>query len=245
MPETLLLDVRDLHVAYGRVEALHGVSLQVRRGEVVSIVGANGAGKSTLINALSGVLPIKSGGVSVLGKDISRLSAASVARLGLRQVPEGRRVFSDLSVEDNLRLGGYGRSRAEIERELARVFDLFPRLAERRAQAAGSLSGGEQQMVAIGRALTGNPTVLMLDEPSMGLAPLITAEIFRLIKRLKQEMSMSILIVEQNARAALRLSDRAYVLALGRIAMSGAGADLLRDPRVQEAFLGGAAAAAA
>ncbi len=225
------------------MDVLHEVSLTVNRGEVVSIVGANGAGKSTLINTLSGVVKAKSGSVIFSGKTLNRLSPAKIAGSGLRQVPEGRRMFADLAVEDNLRLGGYGRHAAEVEKDLQLVFELFPRLRERRQQAAGTLSGGEQQMVAIGRAMLGRPELLMLDEPSMGLAPLVTAEIFRLIGVMQREMKIAVLLIEQNARAALKMSDRAYVLQLGRIAIAGRGDELLNDPRVQEAFLGGKQAA--
>lgn len=239
MSENLLLDVNNLHASYGSVDVLHGISLTVNKGEVVSIVGANGAGKSTLINTLSGVVKAKSGSLTFAGKTLNRLSAATIARNGLRQVPEGRRMFADLPVEDNLRLGGYGRKPADIQKDIEMVFDLFPRLRERRQQPAGTLSGGEQQMVAIGRAMLGRPELLMLDEPSMGLAPLVTAEIFRLIGVMQREMKIAVLLVEQNARSALKMSDRAYVLSLGRIIIAGRGDELLHDPRVQEAFLGG------
>ena len=244
MSPTPLLEVRDLCAGYGSVEVLHQVSLHVDAGEIVSIVGANGAGKSTLINTLSGIVRPRAGSITLAGQSLTRLAPARIARVGVRQVPEGRRMFADLSVEDNLRLGGYGRARHEIQQDLERVFDLFSRLRERRAQAAGTLSGGEQQMVAIGRAMMGRPQLLMLDEPSMGLAPLITAEIFRLITRLQQEMGIAVLLVEQNARAALKMSHRAYVLSLGRFTISGSGEQLLFDPRVQEAFLGGHTSAA-
>ncbi len=239
MSENLLLDVNNLHTSYGSVDVLHGISLTVNKGEVVSIVGANGAGKSTLINTLSGVVKAKSGSFTFAGKSLNRLSAATIARGGLRQVPEGRRMFADLPVEDNLRLGGYGRKPVDIQKDIEMVFDLFPRLRERRQQSAGTLSGGEQQMVAIGRAMLGRPELLMLDEPSMGLAPLVTAEIFRLIGVMQREMKIAVLLVEQNARSALKMSDRAYVLSLGRIIIAGRGDELLHDPRVQEAFLGG------
>lgn len=242
MSPTPLLEVQDLSAGYGSVEVLHQVSLQVGAGEIVAIVGANGAGKSTLINTLSGIVRARSGQITLAGQSLTRLAPARIARAGVRQVPEGRRMFADLSVEDNLRLGAYGRPRQEIQQDLERVFDLFARLRERRAQAAGTLSGGEQQMVAIGRAMMGRPQLLMLDEPSMGLAPLITAEIFRLITRLQHEMGIAVLLVEQNARAALKMSHRAYVLSLGRFTISGSGEALLFDPRVQEAFLGGHAA---
>ena len=234
-----ILKVKGLKAGYGRVEVLHGLDLHIGKGEVLAIVGANGAGKSTLINVLSGVVPAWGGEILWEGSSIRGTRASAVARRGLRQVPEGRRVFVDLNVEDNLRLGGYGRSKAEINESLETAYALFPRLKERRLQMAGSLSGGEQQMVAIGRAIAGKPRLLMLDEPSMGLAPLVVAEIFRLIGVLKSELQMSILIVEQNARAALRLADRAHVLSLGTSIIEGTGAELMNDPRVQQAFLGG------
>ena len=234
-----LLEVKGLHTGYGRVEVLHGLDLHIRQGEVVAVVGANGAGKSTLMNVLSGVVPAWKGDVLWEGQSLKGKAAARIARGGLRQVPEGRRVFVDLSVEDNLRMGGYGRSKAEIAESLETIYSLFPRLKERRSQMAGSLSGGEQQMVAIGRAIAGKPRLLMLDEPSMGLAPLVVAEIFRLIGVLQKDLQMSILIVEQNARAALRLADRAYVLSLGRSIIEGSGREMMDDPRVRQAFLGG------
>lgn len=234
-----LLRVRGLRAGYGRVEVLHGVDLSIREGEILAVVGANGAAKSTLINVLSGIVPAWDGEILWQGRPIRGQRPARIARAGLRQVPEGRRVFVDLSVEDNLRMGGYGRTRAEVNDSLAEIYALFPRLKERRGQLAGSLSGGEQQMVAIGRAVAGKPRLLMLDEPSMGLAPLVVAEIFRLIGMLKDELRMSILIVEQNARAALRLCDRAQVLSLGRSIIEGTGRELMDDPRVQQAFLGG------
>lgn len=234
-----LLKVTGLRAGYGRVEVLHGLDLHLDQGEVLAVVGANGAAKSTLINVLSGVVPARQGEILWEGRSIKGMRPAKIARAGLRQVPEGRRVFVDLSVEDNLRMGGYGRSRAEVNDSLETIYALFPRLKERRAQLAGSLSGGEQQMVAIGRAVAGKPRLLMLDEPSMGLAPLVVAEIFRLIGVLKQELHMSILIVEQNARAALRLCDRAHVLSLGKSIIEGTGTDLMNDPAVQQAFLGG------
>lgn len=242
MSDSVLLDVQGLQAGYGSVQVLHGLSLTIGRGEIVSIVGANGAGKSTFLNALSGVVKPWAGTVRFADKTLNKMSAAAIARTGLRQVPESRRMFTELSVQDNLRLGGYGRKNADIERDLNMVYDLFPRLRERMYQAAGTLSGGEQQMVAIGRAMMGRPELLMLDEPSMGLAPLITAEIFRLIGVLQREMKIAILLVEQNARAALKMSDRAFVLSLGQFIIEGEGRTLLEDPRIQEAFLGGHAA---
>lgn len=234
-----LLDLTDLTAGYGSIEVLHQVSLRVEQGEVVSIVGANGAGKSTLINTLSGIVRPSAGSVRFKGQLMNQMSTSQIARNGVRQVPEGRRMFADLSVEDNLWLGGYGRRAKELHADLDMVFDLFPRLRERQHQPAGTLSGGEQQMVAIGRAMMGKPQLLMLDEPSMGLAPLVTIEIFRLIASLQREMGISVLLVEQNAKAALRMSDRGYVLSLGHFTISGTGQELLSNPRVQEAFLGG------
>lgn len=234
-----LLEVKGLRAGYGRIEVLHGLDMTIRQGEIVAVVGANGASKSTLINVLSGVVPAWGGEILWEGRSIRGQRAARIARAGLRQVPEGRRMFIDLSVEDNLRMGGFGRSRAEVNDSLETIYALFPRLKERRSQLAGSLSGGEQQMVAIGRAVAGKPRLLMLDEPSMGLAPLVVAEIFRLIGVLKDELHMSILLVEQNARAALRMCDRAHVLSLGRSIIEGSGKDLMDDPRVRQAFLGG------
>lgn len=233
------LEIINIQVGYGTLEVLHGVSLSVQPGEIVSLIGANGAGKSTLLNAISGVVPVKGGQVFLDGQDIRSLNAPKIARAGLRQVPEGRRIFADLSVEDNLLLGGYGVTTAHQRHDrLEEIFDLFPRLKERRWQPGGTLSGGEQQMLAIGRALVASPRLLMLDEPSMGLAPLVTRDVFALIGRLRKELGIGILLVEQNARAALKMSDRAYVLTLGEIQQHGASADLLRDPRVLSAFLG-------
>jgi branched-chain amino acid transport system ATP-binding protein len=238
-----LLKVEDLVAGYGSVEVLHGVSLSIRRGQILSIVGANGAGKSTLLNVISGFIPVRSGDVVHEGRSIAGLAPAKIARAGVRHVPEGRRVFSELSVAENLLLGGYGQPRAEVLKRIDHIYELFPRLLERREQAAGTMSGGEQQMLAIGRALAADPKVLMLDEPSMGLAPLVVAEIFRLVRRLRDEMGIGILLVEQNAKAALRIADLGCVLSLGRVTMQGTGAELLHDPDVVEAFLGGHKAA--
>ena len=235
---TDLLKLDDVVAGYGSVTVLKGLSLTVAKGEIVGLVGANGAGKSTLLNVISGIIPKRSGSIHFDGQDFGGRRAAAIASAGLRHVPEGRRVFADLSVEDNLRLGAYGEKGAVIDKRLPRIFEMFPRLIERRHQAAGTMSGGEQQMLAIGRALMSKPRVLMLDEPSMGLAPLIVAEIFRLIKTLRDDLGLGILLVEQNARAALQISDRACVMALGKFEMSGTGRELLRDPGVVEAFLG-------
>lgn len=245
MTNDALLQVESLRAGYGALEVLHGISLKVASGEIVALVGANGAGKSTLLNTISGVVATRAGQILFHDASIRGRRPAAIARAGLRQVPEGRRVFAELSVADNLHLGGYGLRRADVEARLPRIFELFPRLLERRSQAAGTMSGGEQQMLAIGRALAAGPRLLMLDEPSMGLAPLVVAEIFRLIRQLRDEFDLGILLVEQNARAALRIADRACVLSLGRIEMEGTGAELLHDPAVVEAFLGGHRRAAA
>lgn len=235
---TALLDIQDLEAGYGQVTVLKGINLRVANGEIVALVGANGAGKSTLLNAISGVVSTRKGKIAFAGQDLRGMRASAVSRLGLRHVPEGRRVFSELSVEDNLRLGAYGTARSEIEERLRPIFEMFPRLVERRTQPAGTMSGGEQQMLAIGRAVISNPRLLMLDEPSMGLAPIVVGEIFRLIRRLKDELGIGILLVEQNARAALRIADRACVMSLGQFELSGTGKELLNNPAVVEAFLG-------
>jgi branched-chain amino acid transport system ATP-binding protein len=209
----------------------------VKRGELVALVGANGAGKTTLLRVLSGVRPAAAGSVRFEGSDVTRASPRQRVKMGIVQVPEGRQVFGPLSVEDNLRLGAFVRPAAEIADALERVFALFPILAAKRRETAGTLSGGQQQMLAIGRGLMTRPKLLLLDEPSMGLAPRIVAEIFAIIKSLK-DAATTILLVDQNARAALAIADRAYVLEVGRIALSGSGGELLGNPRVQQAYLG-------
>ncbi|KCB46466.1 ABC transporter ATP-binding protein [Bordetella hinzii] len=230
------LTVRGLKAGYGRIEVLHGIDLDLPRGQLVALVGANGAGKTTLLRALSGLVPTRAGRVELLGRDISRDPPDSRVRAGLAQVLEGRQVFGPLSVEDNLLLGGYVRARQARER-MDEMFALFPVLAEKRALAAGMLSGGQQQMLAIARALMSRPRVLLLDEPSMGLAPLLVREVLDVVARLR-DLDMPVLLVEQNARAALALADHAYVLEVGRITVSGSGQALLRDPRVMAAYLG-------
>jgi branched-chain amino acid transport system ATP-binding protein len=232
-----MLEVSALSSRYGRIPALADVELQVRRGELVALVGANGAGKTTLLRVLSGVQPAAAGSVRFEGSDVTRASPRQRVKMGIVQVPEGRQVFGPLSVEDNLRLGAFVRPAAEIAGALERVFALFPILAAKRRETAGTLSGGQQQMLAIGRALMTRPKLLLLDEPSMGLAPRIVAEIFAIIRSLKNAAT-TILLVDQNARAALAIADRAYVLEVGRIALSGSGGELLGNPRVQQAYLG-------
>ncbi|MBP7711189.1 MAG: ABC transporter ATP-binding protein [Gammaproteobacteria bacterium] len=241
MPSTepALLKVEGLCSHYGPVRVLSHVSLSVRAGELVAIVGANGAGKSTLLRSLSAVQPKSGGTVRFDGRDITRLPAHRVVAAGVCHVPEGRQVFAPLSVEDNLRLGAYlhRHERAWVERELERVYTLFPILGERRAQLAGTLSGGQQQMLSIGRALLGRPRLLLLDEPSMGLAPLLVEEIFRVVRELNRS-GVTVLLVEQNARAALAIADRGYVLETGRVVMSAAASELLADEGVRKAYLG-------
>ena len=233
-----LLEVSGLRSAYGRIEALHGVSLQVDAGEIVALVGGNGAGKTTLLRTISGVQPMSGGGLSFAGRDISRTSPHARVAAGIAQVPEGRQIFAPLAIEDNLRLGAYLRKDAEIAADLARVYDLFPVLKERRRNPAGGLSGGQQQMLAIGRALMSRPKLLLLDEPSMGLAPVLVDQVFEIITRLNREDGVTVFLVEQNAFAALSIATRGYVIETGEIAMEGKGSDLLADDRVREAYLG-------
>ena len=229
-----MLDVIGLHSRYGRIPALAGVDLKVAAGELVALVGANGAGKTTLLRAISGVQPVSAGQIRFDRQDLARLSARQRVQLGVVQVPEGRQVFGPLSVQDNLLLGAFARgSRASLEPVLA----MFPALARKRAEAAGTLSGGQQQMLAIARGLMAAPKLLLLDEPSMGLAPRLVAEIFAHIAALKA-LGTTILLVDQNARAALAVADRGYVMETGRIVLSGAAADLLRDSQVQQAYMG-------
>jgi len=231
-----MLDVRNLEARYGRIPALKGIDLRIKAGEMVALVGANGAGKSTLLRALSGVQDC-SGEILFQGKNIQAMPPHERVALGIVHAPEGRQVFGPLSVEDNLRLGAYRRGRAQSAGSLERVYAMFPVLAERREQAAGSLSGGQQQMLAIGRALMAQPRLLLLDEPSMGLAPRLVAEIFACVRRLRAA-DTALLLVEQNARAALAIADRGYVLETGRIVLTGTGAGLLADEKVRAAYLG-------
>jgi len=237
-----MLEVENIDVYYGGVQALHQVSIKVMEGEITTIVGANGAGKSTLLKTLSGQIHPKNGRIFWQGQQVQAQSSTNVVKMGLSLVPEGRQLFTSLKVVDNLLLGAYllrsRKNREEIERRLAEVYQLFPRLKERSGQVAGTLSGGEQQMVSIGRALMMRPKLLMLDEPSMGLAPLVIRDILRTIVSLNQQ-GATILLVEQNARAALSISARAYVLETGTVVHEGSGTDLLHDPKVIEDYLGG------
>ena len=234
-----LLEVSDLRVSYGQIEALKGVSLAVSEGEIVAILGANGAGKTTLMRTLSGLIAPREGRIRFDGADIMRIGADRIVRRGIAQSPEGRHVFGTLTVAENLRLGAFTRPKAEIAPGEAFVFALFPRLAERRGQFAGTLSGGEQQMLAIGRALMAKPRLLLLDEPSLGLAPIIVQGIFRALRGIAAS-GVTILLVEQNARMALRLAHRGYVLEVGRIVLEDQAARLLAAPEVQAAYLGSA-----
>jgi branched-chain amino acid transport system ATP-binding protein len=232
-----MLEVRGLESRYGRIPVLKGIDLAVRGGELVALVGANGAGKSTLLRTVSGVHPASGGRVSFDGADITAVTPEQRVRLGIVQVPEGRQVFGPLSVADNLRLGAYRRGGTDAPATLARVYEMFPALAERRTQPAGTLSGGQQQMLAMGRALMARPRLLLLDEPSMGLAPRLVAEIFACVARLRAA-DTAIFLVDQNARAALGIADRAYVLETGSIVRTGTGRELLADAAVQAAYLG-------
>jgi len=231
-----LLSVADAHIAYGKVEAVRGVSLTVGDNEIVTIVGANGAGKTTLLNAIMGVLPLK-GSVAFAGADLARLEIEDRVAQGLSLVAEHRELFASMNVEDNLQLGAFRVGRAQAASAFERVYALFPRLKERRKQLAGTLSGGEQQMLAMGRALMGAPKLLMLDEPSLGLAPIIVADIFRTIGELRSA-GVSVLLVEQNAQAALKIADRAYVMELGEFILEGKASDIAANERVAASYLG-------
>jgi len=232
-----VLEVSNLHSAYGRIEVLKGVSLEVRAGEIVALIGSNGAGKTTLLRALSGVQPITQGEIRFGGERVDRLRPHRRVERGMTQSPEGRQVFGPLSVTDNLRLGAYMRRDKDIESDRERIFEMFPVLREKRFQAADGLSGGQQQMLAIGRALMGKPRLLLLDEPSLGLSPILVDQILAAIVSLKAD-GITVLLVEQNATAALEIADRGYVMETGRIVSSGEGSVLLSDPKVKAAYLG-------
>ena len=239
-----MLTISNLHAAYGKVEVLHGISLEVPKGRVVTLIGSNGAGKTTTMRAISGMIKPKTGKVTLAGRDVTGLDSHRIARAGLAHSPEGRRVFSTMSVTDNLLLGAFprftrARPRGDIGRDLERALELFPRLKERQHQLAGTLSGGEQQMLAMARAVMLNPEVILLDEPSMGLAPILVDEVFRIISRLK-EQGVTMLLVEQFAAAALNVADYGYVLENGRISVHGPADSLKNDPAVKVAYLGGA-----
>ncbi|OXM61397.1 ABC transporter ATP-binding protein [Amycolatopsis vastitatis] len=233
----MLLDVQDINVHYGKIAALKGMSIQVDEGEIVSLIGANGAGKTTTLKTISGLRPLTSGKILFNGQDISKTPGHKRVLLGIGQSPEGRGVFPGMTVQENLLMGAYTR-KDDLTADLDEVYELFPRLNERRTQFGGTMSGGEQQMIAIGRALMTKPKVLLLDEPSMGLAPMLIAQIFDIIREINKR-GTTVLLVEQNAQQALKLSDRAYVLETGRVVKSARGADLLDDPQVRAAYLGG------
>ena len=233
-----MLSVRDLHVSYGAIKAVRGISFDIKQGEIVTLIGANGAGKPTTLNTVAGLIRPDSGSIEFKGQSIVGVKSHKVVERGMALCPEGRRVFSQMSVSENLDMGGYTRSDAENRETLQRVYERFPRLKERVGQMAGTLSGGEQQMLAMGRALMSKPDLLMLDEPSMGLAPILVQEIFDIIKELNAA-GTTILLVEQNANMALSIADRAYVLEIGTIKKTGTGADLLQDDDVRKAYLGG------
>lgn len=235
----MMLQVKNLCVSYGAIKALKGISFDVENGEIISLIGSNGAGKTTTLHSISNIIKKQSGSVFFEGEDISDMSADKIVARNLIQVPEGRRVFANLTVKENLELGAYLRKdKAEIVRDMEKVFSLFPRLKERVRQAAGTLSGGEQQMLAMGRAIMSKPRLLLLDEPSMGLAPILVDEIFEIIKRINAD-GTTILLVEQNAYKALSIADRAYVLETGEIKKSGLASDLIKDESVKAAYLGG------
>lgn len=231
-----MLEILDLHAGYGRMAVLHGISLAVRPGEIVSLIGSNGSGKSTTLRTISGLLPVRKGQICFKGRNIPN-RPVDIVKTGISQVPEGRRLFADMTVHENLVLGAYTCAVSELARRLEQIYELFPRLRERSRQQAGSLSGGEQQMVAIGRGLMAKPQLLMLDEPSMGLAPKLVAQVAEIVKTIRG-LGISVLLVEQNARIALEIADRAYVLQMGTIVTEGPSAALRGDPFVRRAYLG-------
>lgn len=233
-----MLEVKDLEVYYGVIQAIKGVSFHVEQGEVIALIGANGAGKTTILHTVTGLLSPKKGHIMFEGKDITKVPAHKIVSMGMAHVPEGRRVFAELSVYENLKMGAYTRKdRSEIEESLNNVYKRFPRLEERKNQMAGTLSGGEQQMLAMGRALMSQPKIILMDEPSMGLSPILVNEIFDIIQEVSKS-GTTVLLVEQNAKKALSIADRAYVLETGRIALEGRAEDLLRDDSIKKAYLG-------
>lgn len=233
-----ILKVDDINVYYGSIHAIKGISFEVNEGEIVTLIGANGAGKSTTLNTISGLLHSKTGHIEFMGEPLNHVPSHKVVSKGLALVPEGRRIFLQMSVQENLDMGAFSRRGGNIDADMERVFEQFPRLKERRKQVAGTLSGGEQQMLAMGRALMSNPKLLMLDEPSMGLAPILVGQIFAIIRELHQS-GTTILLVEQNAEMALQVADRAYVLESGKIALSGTGHELAESDSIKKAYLGG------
>ena len=235
-----ILDVNDLNVYYGGIHAIKNISFNIKKGEIVSLIGANGAGKTSTLHAISGLVPIKSGEISLNGENVTNIEAHKLVSLGMAHVPEGRRIFTELTVLENLEMGAYTRNDSEqIREDINHMFTLFPRLAERKKQLAGTMSGGEQQMLAMARALMSSPSLLLLDEPSMGLAPLLVQEIFNIIERINKEENVTVLLVEQNANMALSIADRGYVLETGKIILEGTGKELLSNPEIKKAYLGG------
>ncbi len=233
-----LLEINDLYVNYGMISALKGVSFEVNEGEVIALIGANGAGKTTTLHAVTGLIPAKSGSIKLNGKELTKTPAHKIVEMGMAHVPEGRRIFQQLSVLDNLKLGAFTRKdKANIEKDMQMVYERFPRLAERKSQIAGTLSGGEQQMLAMGRALMSNPKIIVMDEPSMGLSPILVSEIFDIITSIRKD-GTTVLLVEQNAKKALSIADRAYVLETGKIVLSGKASDLINDESIKKAYLG-------
>lgn len=233
-----MLEVKDLKVSYGVIQAIKGVSFEVNQGEIIALIGANGAGKTTILQTISGLIPAKEGSITFNGKDITKTPGFKIVSMGMAQVPEGRRVFSQLSVLQNLKMGAYTRKdKQEIEASLQMVYERFPRLAERKSQLAGTLSGGEQQMLAMGRALMSKPDIVLMDEPSMGLSPILVNEIFDIIKEINKS-GTTILLVEQNAKKALSIANRAYVLETGNISLSGDASELINNEEIKKAYLG-------
>ena len=233
-----MLEVKDLHVSYGMIEALKGISFEVNEGEVIALIGANGAGKTTTLHTLTGILPAKAGSVKFGGAELTKTPAHKIVKLGIAHVPEGRRIFQQLTVLDNLKLGAFIRKDKDgIAEDLEKIYKHFPRLQERKTQIAGTLSGGEQQMLAMGRALMSRPKMIVMDEPSMGLSPILVSEIFDIIESIRND-GMTVLLVEQNAKKALAIADGAYVLETGRITLSGNASDLINDEQVKKAYLG-------
>ena len=235
-----ILNVNDLNVYYGGIHAIKNISFHIKKGEIVSLIGANGAGKTSTLHAISGLVPIKSGEISLNGENVTNIDAHKLVSRGMAHVPEGRRIFTELTVLENLEMGAFTRNDAEqIKKDMEHMFSLFPRLAERKKQLAGTMSGGHQQMLAMARALMSSPSLLLLDEPSMGLAPLLVQEIFNIIERINKEENVTILLVEQNANMALSIADRGYVLETGKIILEGTGKELLTNPDIKKAYLGG------
>lgn len=233
-----MLEVKDLYVSYGMIAALKGISFEVNEGEVIALIGANGAGKTTTLHTLTGLLHAKSGSITFDGKELTKTPAHKIVEMGIAHVPEGRRIFQNLTVLDNLKLGAFTRKdKAGIAKDIEEIYELFPRLAERKTQIAGTLSGGEQQMLAMGRALMSKPKIVVMDEPSMGLSPLLVSKIFEIIEMIR-ERGTTVLLVEQNAKKALAISDRAYVLETGKIVLSGDAHKLMNDDSVKKAYLG-------